>query len=159
MVIPVKKFLLPEDVISKPIPTLSERQFVLTKSNLTSEEERTQRVLFWYREELFKSIRGQWREVSLLYYFCVPCTHSAYQVGGTRSGDLSLRRQRLTLPMLETLRTETARVQTSLVRYESSSEGRTLQPVPKRGDKYLPPLNEFVYLGIKVTNLSCESSW
>jgi len=66
MVIPIKKFHLSEDAVSKPIPTLSDRQFVLTKSNLSSEEEKAQRELFWYREELFKFIRGHWREVSRL---------------------------------------------------------------------------------------------
>jgi len=69
IVIPIKRYLLPEDIVSKAIPTLSDRQFVLTKSNLTSAEEKTQRELFWYREELFKSIRGRWREVSLQAFF------------------------------------------------------------------------------------------
>jgi trafficking protein particle complex subunit 9 len=63
IVLPVKKFLLPEDQVSQPIPTLSDRQFVVTKSNLTQAEEKSQRELFWYREELFKFIRGHWREV------------------------------------------------------------------------------------------------
>lgn len=63
IVLPVKKFLLPGEHISQPIPTLSDRQFVVTKSNLTSAEETNQRELFWYREELFKFIRGHWREV------------------------------------------------------------------------------------------------
>jgi hypothetical protein len=48
------------------IPTLSDRQFVLTKSNLTLAEEKAQRELFWYREELFKCVRGRWREVSII---------------------------------------------------------------------------------------------
>lgn len=65
MVLPLKKFLLPEDQVSKPIPTLSDRQFVVTKSNLTSAEEKNQRELFWYREELFKLIRGHWQEVNM----------------------------------------------------------------------------------------------
>jgi len=63
IVLPVKKFLLPGEHVSQPIPTLSDRQFVVTKSNLTSAEEKNQRELFWYREELFKFIRGHWREV------------------------------------------------------------------------------------------------
>jgi trafficking protein particle complex subunit 9 len=63
IVLPVKKFLLPAEHVSQSIPTLSDRQFVVTKSNLTSAEEKNQRELFWYREELFKFIRGHWREV------------------------------------------------------------------------------------------------
>jgi Transport protein Trs120 or TRAPPC9, TRAPP II complex subunit len=64
--IPIKKFLLSEDAISMTIPTLSDRQFVLTKSNLTLAEEKAQRELFWYREELFKCVRGRWQEVSVI---------------------------------------------------------------------------------------------
>lgn len=74
------------------------------------------------------------------------------KTGGLRSGELSLRQQRMTQPMLEALRTETARVQMSLVRYVHD----TAMPVPvdPSGSKYLPPPNEFVYLRTKVTNLS-----
>lgn len=64
MVLPVKKFRLSDGQVAKPIPTLSDRQFVVTKSGLSSTEERLQRELFWYREELFKYIRCTWKEVS-----------------------------------------------------------------------------------------------
>lgn len=63
MVIPIKKFILSEAHISQPIPTLSDRQFIVTKSKLSETQERAQRELFWYREELFKTLRGRWREV------------------------------------------------------------------------------------------------
>jgi hypothetical protein len=65
MILPLKKFQLPEEVISQAIPMLSDRQFVVGKTKLSSEEDRLQRELFWYREELFKSVRGHWREVRL----------------------------------------------------------------------------------------------
>ncbi|KAJ7155939.1 TRAPP II complex [Mycena crocata] len=136
MVIPIKKFILSEAHISQPIPTLSDRQFIVTKSKLSKTQERAQRELFWYREELFKTLRGRWREA-----------------GGTRSGDLSLRQQRMTLPMLETLRTETASIQMSLYRCEESDK----VTVGSNGGKYHPPPNEFVYLRTKVTNLSLRS--
>ncbi|THH33843.1 hypothetical protein EUX98_g252 [Antrodiella citrinella] len=97
VVLPIKKFRLSEDHVSRPIPTLSDRQFVVTKSNLSSAEERLQRELFWYREELFKYIRCTWKET-----------------GGSRSGNLSLRQQRMTQIMLKTLRTEEARIDMSL---------------------------------------------
>ncbi|KAJ7097903.1 TRAPP II complex [Mycena belliarum] len=135
MVMPIQKFILSEDHISQPIPTLSDRQFVVTKSKLSKTQERAQRELFWYREELFKTLRGRWREA-----------------GGTRSGDLSLRQQRMTLPMLETLRTETASIQMSL--YSDIASQKT----PHISDgKYYPQASEFVYLRTKVTNLSLTS--
>jgi hypothetical protein len=63
--LPLKKIQLQEEVASQAIPMLSERQFVVGKTKLSSEEDKLQRELFWYREELFKSVRGHWREVRL----------------------------------------------------------------------------------------------
>ena len=62
--LPIKRLLLPADLLSQPIPTLSDRQFVVSKEKLPAEQDRLQRELFWYREELFKCICGRWREVS-----------------------------------------------------------------------------------------------
>ncbi|KAJ6502507.1 TRAPP II complex [Mycena sanguinolenta] len=122
--------------LSQPIPTLSDRQFVVTKSKLSTAQEKAQRELFWYREELFKRLRGRWHEA-----------------GGSRSGDLSLRQQRMTLPMLETLRTETASIAMCLHR----QEGPDKIPIPSTGGKCHPPSSEFIYLRTKVTNLSLTS--
>jgi hypothetical protein len=65
MILPLKKIQLPEEVTSQAIPMLSDRQFVVGKTKLSSEEDKLQRELFWYREELFKSVRGHWGEVRL----------------------------------------------------------------------------------------------
>jgi hypothetical protein len=66
MVLPLKKVQLPEEVTSQAIPMLSDRQFVVDKkTKLSIEGQKLQRELFWYREELFKSVRGHWREVGL----------------------------------------------------------------------------------------------
>ena len=59
----MKRFTLAESQISMPIPTLSGRQFVVSKAKLTLKEEKCQKELFWYREELFKRVKGRWREV------------------------------------------------------------------------------------------------
>ncbi|OBZ75570.1 hypothetical protein A0H81_04217 [Grifola frondosa] len=136
IIIPIKKISLSKEDISQPIPTLSDRQYVVNKSKLSTAEEKAQRELFWYREELFKAVHGRWREN-----------------GGTRSGHLSLRQQRMTLPMLEALRVETARVHMSLVSYDEV-QSATPVTVAQAGGKFLPPPNEFVYLRTKVTNLS-----
>jgi Transport protein Trs120 or TRAPPC9, TRAPP II complex subunit len=64
IVLPLRKLLLSNEQASKPIPTLSERQFVVDKLNLSSTEEKARRELFWYREELFKCVRGRWQEVN-----------------------------------------------------------------------------------------------
>jgi Transport protein Trs120 or TRAPPC9, TRAPP II complex subunit len=65
MILPLKKIQLPEEITSQAIPMLSDRQFVVDKTKLSKEGQKIQRELFWYREELFKSIRGHWREVGL----------------------------------------------------------------------------------------------
>ncbi|CCM02371.1 uncharacterized protein FIBRA_04466 [Fibroporia radiculosa] len=136
LILPIKKILLSEEHVSRPIPTLSDRQFVVAKSALTSAEEKAQRELFWYREELFKVITGRWKES-----------------GGTRTGTLSLRQQRMTLPMLETLRTETVRVQMSLFYRDEDGVSKDVAVDPTRS-KYFASPNEFMYLRIKVVNMS-----
>jgi len=69
MVLPLKKIQLPEGVTSQAIPMLSDRQFVVEKTKLPLEEDKLQRELFWYREELFKCVHGHWREVGLCRLF------------------------------------------------------------------------------------------
>lgn len=136
VIIPLKKFLLTAEQTSQPIPTLSDRQFVIDKAKLSDEEQRIQRELFWYREEVFKCVRGRWREA-----------------GGTRSGELSLRKQRMTLPMLQAVRIETARVQMSLMR-SSGALDTDSGILSRRGRTYLAEANEFLYLRTRITNLS-----
>lgn len=63
IILPLKRMILPEEVTSSPIPTLSERQFVVAKDRLSEVELQLQRELFWHREALFKSIHGHWKEV------------------------------------------------------------------------------------------------
>uniref|UniRef100_A0A8H8CM97 Transport protein particle subunit trs120 n=1 Tax=Psilocybe cubensis TaxID=181762 RepID=A0A8H8CM97_PSICU len=137
LVIPIKKILLEEEQLSKPIPTLSDRQFVLAQSSLSEADQRAQRELFWYREELFKCVRGRWHET-----------------GGTRSGELSFRTQRMTLPMLEVFRLEIARVSLSL---GSSCDGTTQQQANRNGSRHYPKVNEFVELKATVVNLTPSS--
>ncbi|KAG6832127.1 hypothetical protein H0H87_002439 [Tephrocybe sp. NHM501043] len=135
LIIPIRKFILSEEQLSQSIPTLSDRQFIVQKSKLSDQEARTQREFFWYREELFRLVRGRWRET-----------------GGARSGDLSLRQQRMTLPMLDTLRLENAQVQLFLMAYGDSSMHE--QPVVEREGKFYPTADEFVYLRVRITNTS-----
>ncbi|KAF9482780.1 hypothetical protein BDN70DRAFT_874562 [Pholiota conissans] len=129
LVIPIKKVLLSEVSLAIPIPTLSDRQFVVAQSSLSQREQQLQRELFWYREELFKSISGRWHET-----------------GGTRSGELSFRNQRMTLHMLEAFRLEVAHISLSID--SDQDDGRTLN-----GTRYYPNANEFLQLRARITNL------
>ena len=48
-----------------PIPNLmTQRQFVVSASKLSSEAEAASRETFWYREELLKQINGTWKEAN-----------------------------------------------------------------------------------------------
>lgn len=67
ILLPVRKFSLPEEDVCKPIPTLTDRQFVVSRSDLSEEQERIQRELFWYREALLEHIQGRWKEVRYRY--------------------------------------------------------------------------------------------
>jgi len=100
-----------------------------------------QRELFWYREELFKGVEARWREP-----------------GGTRFGELSLRQQRLTRPMLDALHTDAVRVSMGLVQYEddnTSGEGNAL--LPAKNGKVAALANKFLYLRARVTNMTTSS--
>lgn len=153
LVIPIKKISLEEEAANKPIPTLSEKQFVVATSSLSEIEEKVQRELFWYREELFKCVSAHWHEVSIgLDLLSIRASHVPYETGGTRSGELSFRAQRMTLPMLETLRLEIARI--SL--YLEPCDDDFLGEIGYAGARQYSKANEFVQLKAKVTNLSCN---
>ncbi|KAI9507373.1 transport protein Trs120 or TRAPPC9 TRAPP II complex subunit-domain-containing protein [Russula earlei] len=61
----------------------------------------------------------------------------------------------ITLPMLETLRTDSAHIHLELFcRDDKAAEGRLL--IPRKGGAYYPVPYDFVYLRIRVTNLSLQ---
>lgn len=64
MLVRLDRLSLSHEELDRPIPTLSERQFVVAKVRRTKEEERLERELFWYREELLSRIELSWNEVS-----------------------------------------------------------------------------------------------
>jgi len=76
------------------------------------------------------------------------------KAGGTRSGDLSLRQQRLTKPMLHALRTDPAHVQMDLLQQAYDKDGVSQNIVNRRGGKYRAPPNEFLFLRMRIRNVS-----
>lgn len=126
---------------------MSDRQFVVSKSSLSDAEDRTQRELFWYREELLDTIRGRWKEVNLVN--CEPRDSSLIspQANGNRNGDLSLRQQRMTTHMLNALKTDLTRIDLSLVQCCPKETAVGLS-----GGKFTVAPNTVVNLVAKVTN-------
>ncbi|KZT42062.1 hypothetical protein SISSUDRAFT_980977 [Sistotremastrum suecicum HHB10207 ss-3] len=137
LVIPLLRLSLPSHEISKPIPSLLERQFVVTRSDLTAEQETLQRELFWHREALLKCLKAHWREAS-----------------GTRTGLLDLRRQRLSLPMMEALRSSNLLIQFS-VTDKPDIPDQVLKWSHRKAEAQ-PDI--FSYLRIRVINASLKSS-
>ncbi|KZV90255.1 hypothetical protein EXIGLDRAFT_649508, partial [Exidia glandulosa HHB12029] len=131
ILLPVKRVLLPESVTSKPIPTLSDRQFVVSKDKLSSAETAAQLELFWYREELFKTVQARWQEA-----------------GNSRFGELSLRQQRMTMRMLHAFKIPPVKVHLSFV-----SSPVVQNPSSSRRRTVCPP-NDFVTLRVEVKNTS-----
>ncbi|KAJ1309581.1 hypothetical protein OPQ81_006354 [Rhizoctonia solani] len=128
--IPIRRLSLSPEQVSREVPTLSDRQFVVSKAGFTA----IQQELFWYRETLFDIVKGRWSEP-----------------GTGRTGEVSLRQQRLTLPMLETLRLEDITIQLS-VAPDSIEDGVEINPLGV--NKFRVPLNEFVQLRAEVRNLT-----
>lgn len=60
--IPLAKFELPESLLSSPIPSLSSRQFIVSKVKLTPQEEAAVRRRFWYRQALLSRLSGTWTD-------------------------------------------------------------------------------------------------
>ncbi|KAG0005256.1 hypothetical protein BGZ79_006003 [Entomortierella chlamydospora] len=91
IILPVRRMVLSTEQLSTPIPTLSNKQFVVARGTaLSSEELVLERSLFWFREELLKRIVARW---------------SCKDTSG-RFGKFDLRTLRLTKPMLNVLKIE-----------------------------------------------------
>lgn len=125
---------LPATHVAQAIPTLSERQFIVAKETPAGVDQMVQRELFWYREELFRCITARWKEVSLYLGRRLELSN-ALQPGGTRHGHLSLRNQRLTSPMMETLKTDPIRVKLDLIP----------QAEDRADEKPIPAINGRIY--------------
>ncbi|CAE6440674.1 unnamed protein product [Rhizoctonia solani] len=128
--VPIRRLSLSPEQVSRDVPTLSDRQFVVSKVGFTA----IQQELFWYRETLFDIVKGRWSEP-----------------GTGRTGEVSLRQQRLTLPMLETLRLEDITIQLS-VASENPEDGVEIKT--SGVNTFHAPLNEFVQFRTEVRNLT-----
>lgn len=64
LLIPFPRLSIPSSALEEPIPTLSDRQYVVDKRKKSEDVIRREKELFWYREEMLKLISATWREVS-----------------------------------------------------------------------------------------------
>ena len=122
---------------------------------MSKEQEAAQRELFWYREELLKSVKADWREVRTWFLYDELGVNGVFQVNGSRFGQLNLRKQRFSQSMLQVLRMEPVRVDLSLQNPEG--EAGATGPVQASGrletEFHCVPYT-FVSLKAEVQNLS-----
>lgn len=62
--IPLPRMSIPLEELQKPIPALSERQYVVDKTKKTLEQVHAEREVFWFRERLLNTLSATWIEVS-----------------------------------------------------------------------------------------------
>lgn len=55
-----------------PIPSLTDRQYVVDKNKRSAHQVKAEREVFWYREELLKRVTATWVEVSGVGPGCQP---------------------------------------------------------------------------------------
>jgi len=103
IILPVKRIFLSNPYAPIPSISASQRQFVVSSTKVSLEQERQSREAFWYREELLKRLQGVWEEL-----------------GTTRKGSIELRGIRLTPRMVETIRVDDIGVSVGV---ESDSSG------------------------------------
>lgn len=135
MLVRLDRVELTEEQLQRPIPSLTERQFVVAKVKRSTDEERLERALFWYREELLRRVQLRWNEV-----------------GSLRSGEVSLRGLALDKQMLDTLRGDEVEIELFLAENPSSSPGNF--ELQGRGSRlvYSAASNDFIDVRARVTN-------
>jgi len=149
--LPIKRFLISKEDINKPIPILTDRQFVVSKppenplepgvSHSHSQE------MFWYREPLLQMVNGKWREADssffIIFFYMIL---NIIKATGTRSGELSLRNQHLTFSMMNALREDFVKLQVSLTQGDGEQWNDDMKIVVQP--------HEILSLKLKATNLT-----
>ena len=120
------------------VPSLNpanQRQFVVSVSKISPETERASREAFWYRQELLKLVRGTWKEES-----------------NGRQGDIELRGIRFSPRMVDAIKLEDVKIETSIVADYPTDNGNKV--IQGGRAKYLVPVDEFLTVKTRVYNRS-----
>lgn len=122
--------------ISKPIPSLRNKQFV-KNYNVSELEEQQSRLLFWVKDILLKNLRGSWSTVG---------------TNSERSGEFDLRCIRFSSTMTNSLIFDSILIQHSI--YEEDSEDAALE---KKNNHYILEREKFYKLRTVITNSTNKS--
>ncbi|WWD18356.1 hypothetical protein CI109_102806 [Kwoniella shandongensis] len=123
LVLPIPRRVLSHDLLDRPVPSLSERQYIVDKEKKSLAQIISEREHFWYREELLSMIHATWVEP-----------------GSLRGGSLSLRDQYLSPGILDVFRSDGVELRIKLESREDAGEGGNVG------------MMEFVDLKVEVVN-------
>ncbi|GAA5876487.1 hypothetical protein JCM16303_003552 [Sporobolomyces ruberrimus] len=135
MLVRLDRLSLTHEEVDRPIPVLAERQFVVAKVKRSKEEEREERELFWYREDLLSLVELSWNEV-----------------GSLRTGSISLRHLPLEQRHLSILRLEDINVDLFLLENPSATPGAFDLKGKGQRLNYQARPDEFIDVCARVTN-------
>ncbi|KAG0045115.1 hypothetical protein BGZ83_009642 [Gryganskiella cystojenkinii] len=150
IILPVRRMVLTTEQLSRPIPTLSNKQFVVARgAALSLEDQATERALFWFREELLKRVVARWT-----------CKDTS-----GRFGKFDLRTLRLTKAMLNVLKIEDISFlvtlePTAAMAEVGQAEGDSDSLQPRRGleqigsNRWRCPVDQFAQIRFMVVNRS-----
>ncbi|KAI1501125.1 Trs120-domain-containing protein [Biscogniauxia marginata] len=132
---PVPRIYLEEPHAS--IPALNptrQRQFVVSRGNITPDIERANREAFWYREKILESLKGTWKTIS----------------GPARQGSIELRSIRLTPRMIDVIKIDEVGIDVSVESWTpEGEEDSTANP----NNVYV---DEFVQIKVHIVNRTEE---
>ncbi|OCF43922.1 hypothetical protein I317_02192 [Kwoniella heveanensis CBS 569] len=97
LIISLPRQSIPQSDLSQPIPSLSERQYIVDKEKKSVSRLHRERELFWYREKLLDLVSASWQEP-----------------GSNRRGTLSLRDQYFASDLLQVLKSDGVEVNVTL---------------------------------------------
>ncbi|WVF69319.1 hypothetical protein IAT40_004095 [Kwoniella sp. CBS 6097] len=105
LIIPLPRQSVPRAALSEPVPSLSERQYIVDKEKKSASQMQRERELFWYREKLLALISASWQEP-----------------GSNRRGTLSLRDQYFAPSLLDVFKSDGVEI-----RVTHANEGQSVQ--------------------------------
>ncbi|KAI1633575.1 Trs120-domain-containing protein [Biscogniauxia mediterranea] len=138
VIFPVPRIYLEDPHASIPALNPSrQRQFVVSRGNITPDIERANREAFWYREKILQSLSGTWTTLS----------------GPARQGSIELRSIRLTPRMIDVIKIDEVGIDVSVESWQPDTEVGDKAPVSKDGSVYV---DEFVQIRVRVANRTEE---
>ncbi|ORZ04550.1 TRAPP II complex [Lobosporangium transversale] len=145
IILPVRRMALSTEQLSTPIPTLSNKQFVVARgaAALSAEQLAMERALFWFREELLKRVVARWT-----------CKDTS-----GRYGKFDLRNLRLNKSMLNVLKIEdisflVAMEPTAAMQRKSVDQGLTKGLEQIGSNRWRCPVDQFAQIRVTVVNRS-----